>query len=61
MKIYIPNLSKAQEEEMNPANEKDLLKKEWQDFLETVCQSIEERRRKISPKAFRPKVDKSKS
>lgn len=59
MKIYIPNHSAAEETKVE-LTELELSKKEWQDFLQHVCQSIEDRRKLIQPKSFRPKDKKSK-
>jgi hypothetical protein len=61
MKIRIPSLSAAEEEKMSTGTEEESLNEEWQDFLAHVCQSIEERRKLIKPKAFRSKKTSLKS
>jgi hypothetical protein len=61
MKILVQNLSAAEDEPVSVSKEEESNKTEWQDFLAHVCQSIEERRKLIKPKAFRPKKTSLKS
>jgi hypothetical protein len=54
MKIFVTTGDAVEEKEKDPS-EKEIHNKEWQEFLTTVVESIEQRRRLLKPSAFRPK------
>jgi len=57
MKIDI-SLSDAQGKVTEVTDPEEILKKEWQEFLSQVVDSIEQRRRLLKPSAFKPKSPK---
>lgn len=56
MKIRILTAEAAAE--MKKDQQSEQLHDEWQTFLSQVCDSIEERRKRLNPKSFRPKEHK---
>jgi malate synthase len=57
MKIDI-SLSDAKVKEKENSDSEEILRKEWQEFLSQVVDSIEQRRRLLKPSAFKPKSPK---
>lgn len=60
MKIYTSVSKDATKDGKEISIKEETNETEWQDFLTIVCQSIEERRKLLKPKSFRPKKKNSK-